>query len=271
MREKLLSSWGIQDANNFYFGCFIPDIYVGWMVPDVSHKLDYYFVHMVDPGKDPMPQQEEYWDTYVVPAAQKARRASCASGNRSLSSLEKTPETFDNTAHSAHAGPTKPRSACNAAHTATPDDSDGASDPRLIADLVLGAWCHLTADSLYNHAFLKFMIENKIPRGEPTRIAKQGDFDLFGRSFSISHKLRLTDQLVHSAAHFPQYPIEAEDVRKTVDVVSHMVDRNKELHLDTPEQKYQMVPLELMQASFKKVHETLLLGLKEYAKLREEF
>lgn len=217
MRDRLLLHSAIADINLFYFGAFIPDIYVGWMVPEVSCKRDYYSLHYVEPGGDPTPRFEKFWDDYLIGAAK----------------------------HS--------------------------SAQKETADLVFGAWTHLVADCLYNRAFLAFIKEQGIPRGDAARQAKQADFDLFGRSFSISSSVELTPQLIEAAKNFPQYSIAAEDVEKTVHVVKNIVERNKKSQLKSPRQNYQLLPLELMQTAFETVHKTLLHGLQNYAKLRADF
>ena len=47
---------GIRDANAFLFGNFVPDIYVGYMVREVTHTIDYRDTHFVDPSYVPEPR-----------------------------------------------------------------------------------------------------------------------------------------------------------------------------------------------------------------------
>ena len=59
---------GVRDANVFLFGNLVPDIYVGYMVPDVARKMPYRETHFAGPGAIPCPRDDEFWDRYVVAA-----------------------------------------------------------------------------------------------------------------------------------------------------------------------------------------------------------
>lgn len=71
--ERLLAApgaeaLGVRDPNAFLFGNLVPDIYVGYMVPDVDHKLPYRETHFAGAGAIPCPRDDEFWDRYVVAA-----------------------------------------------------------------------------------------------------------------------------------------------------------------------------------------------------------
>ncbi len=59
---------GVRDPNLFLFGNLVPDIYVGYMVPDVDRKLPYRETHFAGAGAIPCPRDDEFWDRYVVAA-----------------------------------------------------------------------------------------------------------------------------------------------------------------------------------------------------------
>ncbi|MGI6756009.1 MAG: zinc dependent phospholipase C family protein [Atopobiaceae bacterium] len=68
--EHLLSEFGapalgIQDPNAFLFGNMVPDIYVGYMVPDVSFKIRYRTTHFAEPSFIPSPHFDYYAAIYV--------------------------------------------------------------------------------------------------------------------------------------------------------------------------------------------------------------
>lgn len=63
-REFDLESLGIRDRNTFLFGNFVPDIYVGYMVPDASMRIDYRLTHMTRGGTIPEPNAGKYWEFY---------------------------------------------------------------------------------------------------------------------------------------------------------------------------------------------------------------
>ena len=71
--ERLLAApgaeaLGVRDPNAFLFGNLVPDIYVGYMVPDVDRKLPYRETHFAGAGAIPCPRDDEFWDRYVVAA-----------------------------------------------------------------------------------------------------------------------------------------------------------------------------------------------------------
>jgi hypothetical protein len=57
---------GIQDVNAFLFGNYVPDVYVGYMVPDVSFHLDYCMTHVAAVDLIPVPDADLFWDSYIA-------------------------------------------------------------------------------------------------------------------------------------------------------------------------------------------------------------
>ena len=56
---------GIADVNAFLFGNYVPDIYVGFMVPDVTYRINYCLTHMASPQMIPLPDADRFWDDYL--------------------------------------------------------------------------------------------------------------------------------------------------------------------------------------------------------------
>ena len=56
---------GIEDVNAFLFGNYVPDIYVGFMVPDASMHIDYCMTHWANVGLIPIPDADKFWDMYI--------------------------------------------------------------------------------------------------------------------------------------------------------------------------------------------------------------
>ncbi len=194
LAEEEPSALGIRDANAFLFGNLVPDIYVGWMVPQASRKINYLRTHFADVGDIPTPRYGEFFERYVAPSA----------------------------------------------------GMDGR-----VSDVVLGAWCHLVADHVYNHRFSQLIKRIGVEVSPRTRERKQADFDIFGRTLSISQVPEPTDALVAQAASFPQYPIAEADVRATCDVMAQIVRNNAVHHVSDPvydlvsEDFFSRVPAEL--------------------------
>ena len=68
--ERLLSDrsperLGITDANAFLFGNYVPDIYVGFMVSDITYRINYCLTHMAVPETIPIPDADRFWDDYL--------------------------------------------------------------------------------------------------------------------------------------------------------------------------------------------------------------
>ena len=192
-----LEALGVRDANVFLLGNMVPDIYVGYMVPDTTTILRYGQTHFADPHVVPIPHFERFWELY-------------------------------------------------GAHR-TGDDRD----------LALGVYAHLVCDARYNAATRDFLAAHGIPRGDKTRIRKQGDFALFGRTHAISSVPVADERALGAAARFAQYPIEEPDVRATCDVVAGIVEENQAGFIaGTPD--YNMLTPEFFAATIDDVHASLL-------------
>lgn len=69
--ERLLSDHraedlGIEDRNAFLFGNYVPDIYVGFMVPKASFHIDYCITHFAAINIIPIPDADLFWDYYIA-------------------------------------------------------------------------------------------------------------------------------------------------------------------------------------------------------------
>ena len=145
--ERLLAhprweSFGVGDVNAFVFGNVVPDIYVGYMVPDATKKIEYKDTHITEAHFIPTPDASEFYRRYVA-----GKEAS---------------------------------------------------------EVTLGSWCHLLCDHYYNLRTIQYIDRVGVRPSEQTRIRKQGDFDLFGRSLEISFVPMLIDRLEEECKAFPQ-------------------------------------------------------------------
>lgn len=162
-------SMGINDANAFLFGNYVPDIYVGYMVPDTTYRMDYLLTHVAEMDVIPIPDADRFWDYYIA-----AR---------------------------------------------TPKTETGLS-------MALGAWAHLVADRYYNGSFRGFCQAHDLHADDDLRQRKQADFDLFGRSLTISSHVLITPELIDAAQRFVAYRILPADVERAVRVASRIVENN---------------------------------------------
>ncbi len=192
---------GVRDVSDFLFGNLVPDIYVGYMVPDASKKIEYRETHFADPEFIPAPDASEFYRRYVR--------------------------------------------------------------GRDVDDLTLGAWTHLLCDHYYNMRTVEFIGLVGVPAGEQTRIRKQGDFDLFGRTLNIAATCAVTSRLLAQAAAFAQYAIDERDVRKTVEAQRAIVRANDERHVDgTP--AYSLLTEDFFVQTFNEVDDVLHRALRRH-------
>ena len=211
LRNHDAASLGIVDANAFLFGNYVPDIYVGFMVPDATLHIDYCMTHVALPSIIPVPNADFFWDHYV--------------GRRKR--------------------------------------LEGAKE-----SLVLGAWAHLVADRFYNGRFRTFYETHELPMNESLRIGKQGDFDLFGRSLSMTSHVDVTPELLEAAQSFMAYTVLPDDVRRSVDVASAIVD---ESGIESPaNEDYQLLTAEWMQDALDACVERQAVWFKAWQQLRAE-
>lgn len=65
LREHGASELGIGDKDAFLMGNLLPDVYVGYMVPDATWRIDYKLTHLTMRDHIPLPRYQEFWDFYV--------------------------------------------------------------------------------------------------------------------------------------------------------------------------------------------------------------
>ena len=213
----------VVDRNAFLLGCLVPDIYVGYMVPQIEHPIAYRITHFAAPAHIPKPREGEFFETYVVPAGaalgglsssdEPILPASLAAEADRVSRIH-YPQRFE--------GAPAPAAIGGAGDAET---GEGAL-ARSVFDLVLGCWLHLVADNLWNTRVNEFLDAHGARPSEGFRIKKQGDFDRFGKALPIDSLPRITPRLIAVAAAFPQYPIEEDALRATVGVAHEIVRTN---------------------------------------------
>jgi hypothetical protein len=207
LREHAADELGIHDVNCFLFGNFVPDIYVGYVVPHTTKILDYRITHLADPYHMPEPDYEAFWQCF---------------------------------------------------------GSHSNKDESAVSDIVLGAWAHLVADHVYNHRVNAYITARGIPFGDATRIRKQNDFDTYAHTLDIHLVPELTDSLIVQAASFPQYRIEAADVRAAVDAAVSIVSETRSHHV-TGVPNYELLSPEFFAAVTDVADTVLTQGLLRYA------
>lgn len=132
----------------------------------------------------------------------------------------------------------------------------GAAAP----DIVLGAWCHLVCDRVYNAHTRAYIKRIGVKPGTITREGKQADFAAFGHTLDISYRVEATPELLAQAAAFPQYAIVEEDAHAAIAAAQAFVDDNCVNHLD------ELPPMRLLtsaffSAAFEEAHRTCAKGL----------
>lgn len=66
LAEEGATGLGVRDVDAFLLGNLVPDIYVGYMVPDATTRIDYKLTHLTMRSHIPVPRCEEFWDFYCV-------------------------------------------------------------------------------------------------------------------------------------------------------------------------------------------------------------
>ena len=210
--EQLLSKHspselGISDVDAFMLGCLLPDIYVGYMVQPLTKKIPYRETHLADASRVPLPDYEAFAHSYHLLAPSDEKDASVsATSSTDPAATAVTPAT---------AATSAPSAAEHLAH-----------------DLILGTWCHLMADHIYNAHTRIYLKEHHIPRGEAARIGKQGDLALFGRTFYLHTHIAITPSLLRQTHAFPAYEINDEDLYTTSKIVDNIVEETTRAHID---------------------------------------
>ena len=57
---------GISDVNSFLYGNLLPDVYVGYLVHDISKEIKYVVTHVSKVEPIPVPSYDTFWDRYVT-------------------------------------------------------------------------------------------------------------------------------------------------------------------------------------------------------------
>ena len=194
---------GVRSANEFLFGNFVPDIYVGYMVHRPTRTIDYKVTHFASGDKIPLPDHDKFWRDYIEGRGR-------------------------------------------------------------VSDVVIGAWCHLVCDHVYNSQTRRYIASIGVVASDETRIRKQHDFDLFGRTLDISMRPETTSDLVRASAGYPQYAIEERDVRAAVAVAGRIVYQNQ-LDYITGVPAYDLLTEGFFSEAREKAHEVCLAGMRRYA------
>ena len=242
-------SLGIEDPNAFLFGSYVPDIYLGFMVLETTFHIDYCLTHHAVPNMIPMPDADQFWDTYVSRVVSKI--GSAHEGQMASVSSSQATSSSSGQATSSSSG-------------------QAASDPseQIAAasrSLVLGAWAHLVADRFYNGHFRSFMKTHNTPMGEELRKCKQADFDLFGSSLGITSHVEATPALVRAAKRFRPYSILHDDLVRSIHVANAIVDET-----ESNTSKYQLLTEEWLREAFDSCDERLHVWLKAWRSLQRE-
>ena len=116
-------------------------------------------------------------------------------------------------------------------------------------DMVLGAWTHLLADTIWNSRVSDYLDALGEKPSKGFRIKKQGDFDQFGKSLAIDAFPAPTPGLIDTAAQFPQYAIDERSVYFTCAIAHEIVRTN---HLAAPA-SYRLLTEEFFAATFDEV------------------
>lgn len=66
LAEEGADTLGIRDVDAFLMGNLAPDIYVGYMVPDATTRIDYKLTHLTMREHIPVPRCDEFWDFYCT-------------------------------------------------------------------------------------------------------------------------------------------------------------------------------------------------------------
>jgi len=66
LREEGAAALGVRDENAFLLGNLAPDVYVGYMVPNPSFRIDYKLTHLALREHIPLPRYDDFWDFYIA-------------------------------------------------------------------------------------------------------------------------------------------------------------------------------------------------------------
>lgn len=268
--ERLLAAGGsvartVCDCNAFLFGSLVPDVCVGYMVPAIKRPIPYHITHFASPEHIPKPREREFWEMYVGPLMDDHPRyfdehgggAGCCCDLRARSDFALGSLT-DELAYVAAVHALERDWTVDFAVPVASQDATCRRCPRgcafdgtrrSLVDLVLGAWAHLVADSIWNQRVSEYLANLGERPSKSIRIKKQGDFDLFGKSLTIDAIPCVTPTLIDAARMFPQYSIDAYTVYSSV-AVAHEVVRANHLEIDPV---YQLLQQEFFARVFDEV------------------
>ena len=128
-----------------------------------------------------------------------------------------------------------------------------------VSDLMLGVWCHIVCDHTYNKYTRRYIHTHDIPVGEKTRIRKQTDFDLYGRSLTMGRLPRLTPELVQQGAAYPQYCVREVDICAALEVIDEIAQTNLAAYEESPH--YSMLNKKFFSTAAAEAHWVMLRGL----------
>jgi len=131
-------------------------------------------------------------------------------------------------------------------------------DQRQLRELIVGIWCHLVCDHVYNAHTRAFLRAHHIPTGEDARIRKQADFDVYGRSLDMNRLPEASDELFAVAAAHPQYGFTHSDVEQTLQVIQRIAEENRQNSVSSPQ--YQMLDTEFFSSAYKEAEDILVQG-----------
>ena len=216
----------IHYPDAFLLGNVAPDVHIGFMVPDYSHKVRYGRSHQSYPGTLPIPSYRRYQRNFM-------------GGLNPAEYLLQTDFIQPNVSY------------CS-------PEQRSLVDQRQLRELIVGIWCHLVCDHVYNTHTRAFLRAHNIPTGEDARIRKQADFDVYGRSLDMNRLPEASDELFAVAEAHPQYGFTHSDVEQTLQVIQRIAEENRQNSVSCPQ--YQMLDTEFFSSAYKEAEETLVQG-----------
>lgn len=208
----------VRDRNAFLFGNVVPDVLVGYMVPDIADPISYRITHFAESEPIPKPRAWEFWDGYVTPLL---HSVGCGTRVEALT-IARERERI-NRVHYPHryeGAPDLPPIPSAEYSTRTGDVEQS------LLDLTLGTWAHLLADNIWNTRVNEYLTARGGKPSEEFRIKKQGDFDWFGKTLHVESVVRVTPRLKAAASAFAQYSISGDEVLKATGVIHEVVREN---------------------------------------------
>ena len=192
MSEK---TFPVSEKNIFVFGNLVPDIFVGYMVPGIKPCISYGKTHFAVPSKIPLPNELEFWNLYIGDQSQPPKDSPCCN---------------------CQIGPMSNDLEFHQSKRFTKKDNVDA--------IVLGIWAHLATDNIWNDRTRKFANVHQIQITDSLRVAKQADFDIYGRTQYLGKGPFVTEELLNSSKKMVQYPLSKQIVIKTCAIAQKIVE-----------------------------------------------